>query len=368
LRTALESGVTRVVSAAAANGLGVVGVLVGTPSWAGNGEANQVPANLSLPVTHPDNYWARFVYNMVLHYRDQVRYWQIWNEPNLDQFWNGSPSDYYRLLKVAYQAAKAADPKAQILFGGLSGQAPSYLEQVLRAAEADPEARAAGYFFDIFAWHTYSRAVQHYDGTLSYRETLARHGLSKPIWITESHIPAWNDPSICGTQCSPEQWHATLEEQAAYVLQAYAYSLAADVKHLSIYRASDVGEPSAWGLLKATGAPRPAYHAYATAARYLQDAEKASLRRGDGYDRVDVFAPGRQISLLWSRGPSMAPVRLEVRSQQALLVDKYGKWLPVKPDQDGRYALHLPAATANSGITRGDYVVGGEPYMLVQDR
>ena len=362
------SSVDPAIAAAAANDFVILGVLVGTPSWAAGGEAGQPPANLELPFTHPDNHWARFVYNMVLHYRDRVRYWEIWNEPNLREFWSGSPEQYYRLLKVAYQAARAADPTALVLFGGLSGQDTVFLERVLQVGDADPEAEGAGHYFDVFAWHAYSRATQHHDGTVAFRDQLARHGLSKPIWITESNIPAWNDPSICGENCAPTQWEATAEEQASYILQAFGYGLAAGVRHMSIYRASDVGEASAWGLLRNDGAARPAYHAYSTVHRYLDGAETATLFRGEGFERVEVLAPGRRVSLAWSTGPAVPRARIEAVGARAILVDKHGNWIAVQPDQEGFYNLYLPAATNNSGLTARDYVVGGEPYLVVQSR
>jgi hypothetical protein len=121
-----------VVAADLAAGLQVQGLLIGAPTWAGRPESRSVPANLYLDWNNPGNYWGQFVYETVSHYLGQIGYWIVWNEPNLQFFWKGTPQDYYQLLKVAYQAAKAADPTAQIMFGGLSGLTnPSFLEGVL---------------------------------------------------------------------------------------------------------------------------------------------------------------------------------------------------------------------------------------------
>ncbi len=40
-------------------------------------------------------------------------------KPDLDTFFTGTITDYARLLKVAYLAARAADPQAQIVLGGM---------------------------------------------------------------------------------------------------------------------------------------------------------------------------------------------------------------------------------------------------------
>ncbi len=83
---------------------------------------------------NPANRWARFVFTAVSRYKpggilaqtngwpagQGVTHWEIWNEPDLTSFWDGTTADYAQLLKVAYLAAKLADSNAQILFGGLA--------------------------------------------------------------------------------------------------------------------------------------------------------------------------------------------------------------------------------------------------------
>src|SRR5207237_231754 len=50
---------------------------------------------------NPDNYWARFVNMTVNRYKDRVKVWEMWNEPDLKDgngngvFWQGSTGDYY---------------------------------------------------------------------------------------------------------------------------------------------------------------------------------------------------------------------------------------------------------------------------------
>ena len=40
---------------------------------------------------------------------------EVWNEPDLREFWTGSADQYYTLLKGCYQAIKAADRGAAFL-------------------------------------------------------------------------------------------------------------------------------------------------------------------------------------------------------------------------------------------------------------
>jgi hypothetical protein len=54
--------------------------------------------------------------------------WEIWNEPDLDRFWQPQPNpdDYMALAKVAVSAMRQADPNATIVAPALTGLEPKY--------------------------------------------------------------------------------------------------------------------------------------------------------------------------------------------------------------------------------------------------
>jgi hypothetical protein len=110
----------------------------------------------------PDNYadYADFVGAVAGRYRGQARFFQIWNEPNLADEWNGqppAPEDFVRLLREAYAAANAANPDAVVVFpslsptDGLDPTAPlselDFLDRVYAAGGAA--------FFDIMSAQAY---------------------------------------------------------------------------------------------------------------------------------------------------------------------------------------------------------------------
>ena len=87
------------VSASSQAGLSVEGILNGIPGWAKD-QRTQMPIGLYLSWNDPQNLWAQFVKQTVTHYKGQVRYWEIWNEPDDAQnSWAGTTADYYQLLK-----------------------------------------------------------------------------------------------------------------------------------------------------------------------------------------------------------------------------------------------------------------------------
>ena len=99
-------------------GIQILGLLDYNPAW------------FKSKNPHPEEWlsdWGDYVYNVVSRYgreRGQIRYWEIWNEPNLLE--SGYESglytvrDYVNILSVANAAAKAADPNAMIVLGGIA--------------------------------------------------------------------------------------------------------------------------------------------------------------------------------------------------------------------------------------------------------
>jgi len=203
------------------------------PRWARAGQPNldQCPDG---PPTHYEDY-ARFVEAVVTRYRGKIRYIQIWNEPNLRNEWGCQPIDpaaLTRLLALAYQAAKRADPTVLVLMPGLAPTdqtGPENLSDLL-FLEGMYQAGAAPYF-DIasamvygygyspsdrrveFARNNFSRVIQ-------TREIMVRYGdHAKPLWVAEynwvAFPPDWQGlPSVWGRP-------VTLEQQARYLYEGY---------------------------------------------------------------------------------------------------------------------------------------------------
>lgn len=353
-------------------GLEPVAVLIGTPPWAGPAP-NAPPRGLGAPVFRPDgqvnpaNPWAAFVFRAVSRLQPVIRYWQIWNEPNRPEFWAGSAEDYYLLLKTAYLAAKAANPAAVVVMGGLEGfRQIGFLDQVLTLATTDPQPVPGGAPFDVLAWHTYSRARDLYTGTQVYRQRLRRYGLERPIWVTETNVPAWDDPLVRGPAPRPYQWSATQAEQAAFIVQALAYAVAADSEHVSVFRANDMGQHEAWGLWRADGSARPALLAYRVATRYLGGVRRARLLAGPGYEAVLADAGDRRVWVLWATDRSSVVVVVPAWPQaRARLVTRTGEATSLRAE-GSVYRLVLAGATADQGTVPGDILIGGEPVLIVE--
>lgn len=144
------------------------------------------------------NRFADFVYNTVKHFKDDVKLWQIWNEPNNETFWsNPSAVNYTKLLKVAYAAVKQADPDAVVILGGLVGNGKDEVIVIGRefaVANFLPDVYSNGGkdYFDVVSIHPYNFATS-LDSTSNIesaiddaKAVMANNGDSgKELWITE---------------------------------------------------------------------------------------------------------------------------------------------------------------------------------------
>ncbi|HLI27411.1 MAG TPA: cellulase family glycosylhydrolase, partial [Chloroflexota bacterium] len=115
----------RIVQAANAQGLKIIARFDYSPEWSQTKPAPNGP---------PDdmNDFGDFVYAFVQRYGPsrggpgRVDAIQVWNEPNLSREWGGRPinqdqaAEYVRMLQVAYQAAKQADPQITVISAGLT--------------------------------------------------------------------------------------------------------------------------------------------------------------------------------------------------------------------------------------------------------
>jgi hypothetical protein len=89
-----------------------------------------------------------------------VSYYEIWNEENTAAFWaeGANPTEYANLLEASYVAAKAADPAAVVMFGGLSRNDVGFLQATYDAIDKRFPATAVAdhHFFDILGVHPYA--------------------------------------------------------------------------------------------------------------------------------------------------------------------------------------------------------------------
>jgi len=345
-----------VINREIADGRGVAGLLIGSPAWAAKYPSfgrNSVPVNIDEPWTPPNsdnptaqkswpgntNYWGNYVYWMAKHYAGRINQWIIWNEvsiPTNDQGTAGMWTQWYagkdrtqsirayaRLLEVSSQAIYAANPSAQVVLYGdpYWYDKGSFLNAVLTQLHADDPTNAHHGFFDIASLNLYVNASTFYWIVTDLRRELSRYGWgSKPIWIGETNVEPYNDPS---RPTRPTDFRVTMEEQAGFLVDAFAVDIAAGVDRVEVYRMFDGPETAhgqpAMGLVSnvidpATDKPwlTPVAHTFRFLVKLLKGTSGGTYTKGDLYPdpiiggkagvfKVVTFKPGARITVLWNQ-------------------------------------------------------------------
>ncbi len=189
------------VTRANAAGLKVFITLGYTPDWVpSHGEAGDGSTGDNCP--DDQTHWVDFVEDAVTHYRAMgVTHYGMWNEPNLDGFFDGTVQEYVDIIMVPGAAAvRRVCADCKVLGPELAnvGDCDIYLEDIF--------ARAPASTFDIITHHSYNGFVEtgwnifSGDGFINVlddqripgftrkdiRQILDAAGWTGEVWITET--------------------------------------------------------------------------------------------------------------------------------------------------------------------------------------
>ena len=185
--------------------------------------------------------YAEVARHIVLHYNQgwangfhyDIRYWEVWNEPDLGRlFWGGTAREYFTLYEKISRAVKKADPRA--LVGGPAISRPNdthnpWLDDFLKYV------RAKKLPLDFYSWHWYAtdsadpqdfvRVAQ------NIRTRLDKQGFRKTL----SMLNEWNYGLM---EPLPSDMH-----RASFITSSLIYMQRAPIDVAALYRADNVFGP-----------------------------------------------------------------------------------------------------------------------------
>lgn len=208
-----------------------------SPAWASARPAEPstyAPGFAAEPKNIED--WRNYVRTVAMRYKGRIWYYEIWNEPNLRQFYSGSVEQMLILAREAYLILKQVDPSITVVSpsatGGDSGL--SWLEEYLR--------RGGKAYADVIGYHFYV-APKSPEAMVSLirkvQQIMNKYGMSnKPLWNTEAGWPIANSQSRADSkQVSffKNMKALTQDEAIAYVARSFIVSWAAGLKRFYWY-------------------------------------------------------------------------------------------------------------------------------------
>ena len=211
--------------------------------------------------------YCRYAAACARRYRDDIRHWEIWNEPNIF-FWQGPRDMYADLLKQAYAAVKEANPDALVLGISTAGIDTKFIERTM----------ALGAPFDILTIHPYRRSLhdERFVEDLKKAADLVRRpdGSAREVWITEMGWTTGVGHNAVSTGFRP----TSQRDQAQLVARAYLDAVASGAAPNSSWYdfRNDGRDPFNFehnmGIVTRDFEPKAAYRAFATMTRLLGDA------------------------------------------------------------------------------------------------
>ena len=119
-----------------------------------------------------------------------IKFWEIGNETLNKPMFDGTSADYAKILQISYKSIKENDPESFVLIGGwvTGANSPDLFQKSLDEFEIVLQ-NGGGVSFDIMNFHQYQDncdfgTYQHVQG---FKKVLAKYGLEKPFWITETN-------------------------------------------------------------------------------------------------------------------------------------------------------------------------------------
>jgi hypothetical protein len=293
----------RVALVTLANCANLIATIDITPPWATTGDGRS-PFK---PEFLPD--FVEFVGALVERYDGDgvndaphgmvINYWEFYNEPDAGPSdtgggWGEHGTRYAQMLEAVYPVVKAANPNAQVVFGGIAYDnfltspgvgvfVRDFLDNVLEAGGGD--------YFDIMNVHYYpfnSHRVTWTDSQSSgliekiesVEAILAENNVTKPLMITEI---GWHSNSTEGTPSS-------LTNQSRMIVQLFTQSMALDAISIIWWPLFDTAYRFKSGLAEEDGDVKSSYSVYIEANKRLGNATFVeTIEEATADDDLEVY-------------------------------------------------------------------------------
>ncbi|MFL5310325.1 MAG: GH39 family glycosyl hydrolase [Myxococcales bacterium] len=276
----------------------------------------------------PEDFWrrppadpgrfGRFMETAARRYAGRVPSWELWNEPDNEQYWLGTARQFADLVRAGAEGVRRGDPAARVVLGGMSKGRSPFLETLLRE-------QRIGKVVDVVSLHGYletwdARRAEDYPAFIG--EVASLVGETAPrddLWMAEFGYSDWRKPGG-----NPSEWSYAVHDyehtaafQGVALLRAHALALGTGVLSLTTwYRIDDlpasegvIGDENNkhLGVLDARGRPKPAFAALRLWSSLFDAPVRAvAAQAGPAVVRVFEKPSGELIVLAWlpsARGP-----------------------------------------------------------------
>lgn len=215
--------------------------------------------------------WENYVHAVVKHFKDRVTYYEVWNEPNIGNFWQPkgvNPEDYATFVAITSKAVRDVFPQATMIGGCVAwgGYACPFLKKAFDAGMAE--------HLDILSYHPY-RDTPELSADVEIRTLRAMCDQYKPslrLWQGEVGTPSihgGHHDFLCEntadiTETTQAKWairRLIMDQRNGVEMSSYFHC--ADLDKATYYQSFGKPlKPVMMGLLNgADYSPKESYHA-----------------------------------------------------------------------------------------------------------
>jgi hypothetical protein len=195
-------------------------VLGSTPKWAASStKQGTYPNKGAASMPKSMKYWKNWVTAVVKRYGDSIDSYQIWNEANLQTFWQGTPKQMSDLTQAAYKIIRQYDPTAKVVSASTTVRLtsaynkffPSYLKELKKDK----------WPIDVVSVHLYPASPGTPADRVSYIKQVKKDmkkgkvPASKQLWDTEINY------GLAGPKSSQKKKNIGGSKAAAWVAETY---------------------------------------------------------------------------------------------------------------------------------------------------
>jgi hypothetical protein len=232
--------------------------------------------------------WKNYVRAIVSRYKDEVKEWEVWNEPN----YHIATEDYANLFIASAEIIRELQPDATIIaFAIGSGVDYKYVDKVMEIISS----RGKISLVDVITHHRHIRVPEENAEELELEKVVATYNPAIRIRQGEGGCPSqWNE----GFALNKYPWTET--SQAKHISRRLLTDLGRD-KESSCFTMIDSRYPAEWnykGLLRAkpdstVAYPKPSYYAF----QHITSVFDNSLRRIKDFQYTIKNSGGKKVSV-----------------------------------------------------------------------
>lgn len=357
-----------------------------TPGWAASDPDPQrswrsPPKDLSA--------FGKFMGVIAARYRGKIPSWELWNEPDIENYWTGTPGQFAEMIREGARQVRQADPQAMIVLGGMAEGKSPFLEELLRKHGIGKEVDVVNVHGYLETWSP--ETAEEYPHRLQeVRDLMEETAPDLDLWLaefgysdyrmTKSKVSDWVETTF-------DYEHTPLYQGVSLWKHHVLAAASEDVSLTTWYRIHDlppsegvIGDDNNrfLGIVDLQGRPKPAWQAlrlYNAIFNHPFRVARASVQRAPGsQSEIHIFeeSDGNWIVTAWLRSPRKG----EIAARSGVAVDRRAEtisvklplksrsvWKSYRIDGKGEMTGILPPGGSLEGIR----LTGGSVYIVEVD-